>query len=73
MNCPKCVKQNLQCDTVDVGVGEIQCGPYVCPPDEGGCGWVQPNCMDEFFIDLCPGCGGVDCPADWCNSIGARA
>lgn len=48
MKCPKC-GQELQCDMVDIGVGEIQCGPYVCEP----CDWVEDSpesvTLDDAF------------------------
>jgi hypothetical protein len=43
MKCPNCGFPDCRADFVDIGVGEEQCGPYVCEPDLGGCGWVQPN------------------------------
>ena len=36
MPCPRCGAEAV-CDTVDNGVGEQQCGPYVCV----ACGWVE--------------------------------
>ena len=30
MKCPYC-GQGMECETVDIGVGEQQCGPYGCP------------------------------------------
>lgn len=38
MNCPNCGEE-CACDMVDVGVGEIQSGPYGCE----NCGWVEPD------------------------------
>jgi hypothetical protein len=34
--CPKCGHE-LECDMVDIGVGEMQCGPWGCP----ACHWVE--------------------------------
>ncbi len=52
MKCPKCGKE-VKCDMVDVGPGEIPCGPYMCRIDEGGCGWVEDQ--DEYTKMLKPG------------------
>ncbi len=41
MKCPNCGEE-CTCDTVDVGVGEMQSSPYGCK----NCGWVQPNEAD---------------------------
>lgn len=30
MKCPYCGSENVTCDTVDIGVGYQQCGPYGC-------------------------------------------
>jgi hypothetical protein len=40
MNCPECGKK-CEAEFVDNGVGMQQCGPYVCDPCLGGCGWIQ--------------------------------
>ena len=42
MICPVCGKDCVA-EMVDNGVGMQQCGPYVCMPDDGGCGWTQPS------------------------------
>lgn len=31
LTCPECGYYPLECDMVDVGIGEIQNGPYGCP------------------------------------------
>lgn len=45
--CPYC---GLPCDAdwVDVGVGEVQCGPYVC--DACGASQMGPEQWDEGFV-----------------------
>ncbi len=40
MTCPKCGAP-VECDTVDIGVGEQQIGPYRCTKHDEGCDWVQ--------------------------------
>jgi hypothetical protein len=46
--CPRCDAPAV-CDTVDNGVGEQQCGPYVCV----ACGWVeQPPKFDEIGPEI---------------------
>lgn len=40
MNCPECGKE-CEAEFIDNGVGMQQCGPYVCDPCLGGCGWIQ--------------------------------
>ncbi len=42
--CPKCGAETDQ-DLVDVGIGEIPCGPRYCP----ACHWTEEE-------DLPPGC-----------------
>lgn len=46
MICPKCGSPNVECDTVDVGVGQIQSGPYGCID----CHWVQPDATVGFDL-----------------------
>lgn len=36
--CPDCGGPNCTAETVDIGVGEQQCTPFVCED----CGYVQP-------------------------------
>jgi hypothetical protein len=43
MKCPKCGEE-CERDMVDVGVGEIQSGPWGCPD----CLWVEPPDDDNF-------------------------
>ncbi len=45
MKCPWCGSTDVTCDTVDVGVGEMQSGPYGCE----NCHAVQ--------LDMWPGSG----------------
>lgn len=40
MKCPECGKE-CEADFVDNGIGMQRCGPWVCNPDSGGCGWVE--------------------------------
>jgi hypothetical protein len=40
MKCPRCGAP-AECDTVDIGVGEQQTGPYRCTRHDFGCEWVQ--------------------------------
>lgn len=53
MTCPLCGSPNFDADFVDIGVGEIQCGPYGCPD----CHAVQVDPHDEpddrTIIDGC--------------------
>jgi hypothetical protein len=48
MICPSCEGRELEQDMVDVGVGEVPCGPRGCPD----CGWVEgepvPTRVDLF-------------------------
>lgn len=56
MECPYCGGK-CECDTVDVGVGEVQCGPYICE----NCGaneigpeiskWMELNDMEFTMKD----------------------
>jgi hypothetical protein len=41
--CPYCGSTNINCEFVDIGVGEIQCTPYGCE----NCFAVQINPYDE--------------------------
>jgi hypothetical protein len=41
MECPKCGEECQQ-EMVDVGVGEIPCGPARCDD----CQWVEPEAFD---------------------------
>lgn len=57
--CPYCQHPACEADWVDVGVGLVQCGPFVCPecgasevgphdtntldPEEEKLGWFKPN------------------------------
>lgn len=43
MRCPLCGAP-AECDTVDIGVGEQQCGPYMCIE----CGWME----DLYAFDV---------------------
>lgn len=45
-NCPYCGTP-CECDTVDVGVGFVQCGPYHC--DECGASEIGPEQFDKNF------------------------
>lgn len=50
MICPECGKE-CEADFVDNGVGMQRCGPWVCVPDMGGCGWIEdsPQTYSEAF------------------------
>lgn len=50
--CPECGAPIEPPDMVDIGVGEIPCGPQGCER----CGWVerQPIAEDEWFVDELP-------------------
>lgn len=39
MECPVCGSTNIEIPTVDIGVGEMQCGPAQC----NACGAAQDN------------------------------
>ena len=41
MTCPNCGAQ-CECDSVDIGVGEQQVGPYFCTE----CQWSEDNRID---------------------------
>ena len=45
MKCPECGKE-CEADFVDNGIGMQRCGPWVCNPDNGGCGWVEEQIPD---------------------------
>lgn len=49
MNCPECGKE-CTAEFVDNGVCMQRCGPWKCPQDLGGCGWVEEK--DELSILL---------------------
>jgi hypothetical protein len=57
MNCPRCGRKCVA-DTVDNGLGEQRCGPWVCDPDGGGCGWVESQ--SGLLVDVCPKCISSD-------------
>jgi hypothetical protein len=44
--CPYCGFANCEADWVDVGVGMVQCGPYVC-----GCGASEVGSHDTNELD----------------------
>lgn len=41
--CPYCNSENIDCEYVDIGVGSIQCTPYVCHD----CNAIQINPYDK--------------------------
>lgn len=49
--CPECGTPT-ECDSVDNGIGEQQCGPYGCP----ACHWVEPS-IDELISRSSIGAG----------------
>jgi len=44
MNCPNCGCETEQ-EMVDVGVGMVPCGPYVCPM----CFWLENILEEDIF------------------------
>lgn len=50
MNCPKC-DHPCERDMVDVGVGEIPCGPWGCP----NCFWCEDDEWSAFTPDEAKG------------------
>ena len=62
MKCPYCGAE-ATCDTVDIGVGEIQCGPYGCDYCEASQNkdgtWSPPN---YIVCGPCSRAGGADRP-----------
>lgn len=46
IKCPKCGAE-CEADFVDNGVGNQQCGPYVCE----ACGWIEKQVNLEDFRD----------------------
>ncbi len=49
MKCPVC-GSDCEADFVDVGVGEIQSGPYVCQNMK--CRWIEPSILDEMIKSI---------------------
>lgn len=47
MTCPYCGSADVECETVDTGVGEAQCSPYGCLD----CQAVQLQTHDDAVTD----------------------